>query len=57
MERLRESLGEVYKYRENQFQMLKQGLRTEGEVVAVNNVFLRAGTPTPQVCFFLNSLK
>ncbi|KAG0555148.1 hypothetical protein KC19_12G147500 [Ceratodon purpureus] len=47
MENLRESLGAIYKFREAQFQMLKDGLKTEGEVVAINNVFLRAGTPTP----------
>lgn len=47
MENLRESLSAVYEYRESQFRMLKQGLKAEGEVVAINNVFLRAGTSTP----------
>lgn len=49
MENLRESMSAIYKYREAQFQMLKEGLKTEGEIVAINNVFLRAGTPTPSV--------
>jgi aminoacylase len=49
MENLRESLSAIYEYRESQFRMLKQGLKAEGEVVAINNVFLRAGTSTPSV--------
>ena len=49
MENLRESLSTIYEYRESQFRMLKEGLKTEGEVVAINNVFLRAGNPTPSV--------
>lgn len=46
MENLRESLGAVYEFREKEFRMLREGLKAEGEVVAVNNVFLRAGTAT-----------
>lgn len=49
MENLRDSLSLIYEYRAKEFRMLKEGLKTEGEVVAVNNVFLRAGTPTPSV--------
>lgn len=49
VENLRESLSAVYEYRETQFRMLKEGLKAEGEVVAINNVFLRAGIPTPSV--------
>lgn len=45
MENLRESLREVYEYRQDQFRMLKDGVKSEGEVVAINNVFLRAGIP------------
>nr|XP_024403201.1 aminoacylase-1-like [Physcomitrium patens]XP_024403202.1 aminoacylase-1-like [Physcomitrium patens]PNR35191.1 hypothetical protein PHYPA_023090 [Physcomitrium patens] len=47
MENLRESLTRIYEYRKSQFLMLQEGSKAEGEVVAINNVFLRAGTPIP----------
>jgi len=49
MENLRESLSAVHEYREKEFRMLKEGLKAEGDVVAINTVFLRAGNPTPSV--------
>ncbi|XP_031490556.1 uncharacterized protein LOC116257722 isoform X2 [Nymphaea colorata] len=47
MENLLKSLESISRFRESQFQLIKAGLRAEGEVVSVNPVFLKAGTPTP----------
>ncbi|KAL9691455.1 hypothetical protein QQ045_011879 [Rhodiola kirilowii] len=47
MENLLKSIESVRKFRESQFDMVKAGLKAEGEVVSVNMVFLKAGTPSP----------
>lgn len=48
-ENLLKSLDSIYKYREEQFNLVKKGLRAEGGVTSVNVVYLKAGTPTPTV--------
>ena len=48
-ENLVKSLESISKYREEQFNLVKQGLREEGEVTSINGVYLKAGTPTPTV--------
>ena len=49
-ENLVKSLESIGKFREEQFNLVKQGLKAEGEVTSINGVFLKAGTPTPTVC-------
>lgn len=46
---LRESLNKIDEFRTAQFEKVKSGEAAEGEVVSVNNVFLKAGTATPTV--------
>ncbi|GJS39040.1 aminoacylase-1 isoform X2 [Tanacetum coccineum] len=47
MENLLKSIESVRRFRGAQFDLVKAGLRNEGEVVSVNMVFLKAGTPSP----------
>ncbi|CAN6476622.1 unnamed protein product [Victoria cruziana] len=47
MENLLKSLESISRFRESQFQLIKAGFRALGEVVSINPVFLKAGTPTP----------
>ncbi|KAG6551729.1 hypothetical protein Mapa_006818 [Marchantia paleacea] len=47
VDNLREALNRVAAFRERQLNVLKAGDVAEGEVVSVNNVYLKAGTPTP----------
>ncbi|XP_043710944.1 aminoacylase-1-like [Telopea speciosissima] len=47
MENLQKSIESVRRFRAAQFDMLKSGLKAEGEVISVNMVFLKAGTPSP----------
>eukprot|EP00249_Psilotum_nudum_P010512 c22580_g1_i3 orf=667-2022(+) len=47
LENLVKSLESIARFRESQFDLLKAGLATEGEVISVNPVYLKAGTPTP----------
>lgn len=47
MENLFKSIETVRRFRASQFDLVKAGLKAEGEVVSVNMVALRAGTPTP----------
>lgn len=47
MENLLKSVESVRRFRSAQFDLVKAGLRKEGEVVSVNMVFLKAGTPSP----------
>lgn len=49
MENLLKSIESVRRFRASQFDLVKAGLKAEGEVVSVNMVFLKAGTPTPTV--------
>jgi aminoacylase len=47
MENLFKSIESVRRFRASQFDLVKQGLKSEGEVVSVNMAFLKAGTPSP----------
>ncbi|KAB1209875.1 Aminoacylase-1 [Morella rubra] len=47
MENLLKSIESVRRFRASQFDLVKAGLKGEGEVVSVNMVFLKAGTPSP----------
>lgn len=47
MENLLKSIESVRRFRASQFDMVKAGLKTVGEVVSVNMVFVKAGTQTP----------
>ncbi|KAL5562305.1 hypothetical protein UlMin_032052 [Ulmus minor] len=47
MENLLKSIENVRRFRASQFDLVKAGLKAEGEVISVNMVFLKAGTPTP----------
>nr|DAD46491.1 TPA_asm: hypothetical protein HUJ06_016428 [Nelumbo nucifera] len=47
MENLLKSIESVMKFRAAQFDMVKTGLKAEGDVISANMVFLKAGTPTP----------
>ncbi|XP_021846887.1 uncharacterized protein [Spinacia oleracea] len=47
MENLLKSIEIIRRFRASQFDMVKAGLKAEGEVVSVNMVFLKAGTQTP----------
>lgn len=50
MENLMKSIEIIRSFRASQLDMLKAGLKSEGEVVSVNVVYLKAGTETPKVC-------
>ncbi|OIW05368.1 hypothetical protein TanjilG_28833 [Lupinus angustifolius] len=47
MENLLKSIESIRRFRASQFDLIKAGLREEGDVVSVNMVFLKAGTPSP----------
>lgn len=47
MENLLKSTESVRRFRASQFDLVKAGLKAEGEVISVNMVFLKAGTPSP----------
>ncbi|CAN0926992.1 Acy1 [Linum grandiflorum] len=47
MENLFKSIEAVRRFRASQFDLVKAGLKGEGEVISVNMVFLKAGTPSP----------
>ncbi|GER54044.1 aminoacylase-1 [Striga asiatica] len=47
MENLLKSIEIVRRYRAAQFDLVKGGVKAEGDVVSVNMVFLKAGTPSP----------
>ncbi|KAJ8767016.1 hypothetical protein K2173_012525 [Erythroxylum novogranatense] len=47
MENLLKSIESVRRFRASQFDLVKAGFKAEGEVVSVNMVFLKAGTPSP----------
>ncbi|KAJ0965086.1 hypothetical protein J5N97_026224 [Dioscorea zingiberensis] len=47
MENLMKSVEAIRRFRAAQFDMVKSGEKAEGEVVSVNLVFLKAGTPSP----------
>ncbi|PIN15718.1 Aminoacylase ACY1 [Handroanthus impetiginosus] len=47
MENLMRSIESVRRFRASQFDLVKAGLKAEGEVTSVNMVFLKAGTSSP----------
>ncbi|KAL8027945.1 hypothetical protein ABFX02_14G129300 [Erythranthe guttata] len=47
MENLLKSIETVRRFRAAQFDLVKAGHKAEGEVISVNMVFLKAGTPSP----------
>lgn len=47
MENLFKSIETIRRFRAAQFDLVKSGSKAEGEVVSVNMVFLKAGTPSP----------
>ncbi|XP_057445286.1 uncharacterized protein LOC130737514 [Lotus japonicus] len=47
MENILKSIESIRRYRASQLDLIKAGLKAEGDVVSVNMVFLKAGTPTP----------
>ncbi|GAA0152971.1 hypothetical protein LIER_11319 [Lithospermum erythrorhizon] len=47
MENLFKSIESIRRFRDSQFDLVKAGLRAEGEVTSINMVFLKAGTPSP----------
>ena len=49
MENLFKSIESIRRFRGAQFDLVKAGLTAEGEVVSVNMVALKAGTPSPTV--------
>ncbi|KAI3952688.1 hypothetical protein MKX01_013650 [Papaver californicum] len=47
MENLMKSVEVMTRYREGQFDLVKAGLAMNSEVVSVNPVYMKAGTPSP----------
>ncbi|XP_057965958.1 uncharacterized protein LOC131156355 [Malania oleifera] len=47
MENLLKSIESVRRFRAAQFDLAKAGLKAEGEIISVNMVSLKAGTPSP----------
>ncbi|KAA3482591.1 aminoacylase-1-like [Gossypium australe] len=51
MENLFKSIESIRRFRASQFDLVKAGLKAEGEVISVNMAFLKAGTPSPTIFF------
>lgn len=49
MGNLLKSLESIRRFRASQFDMIKAGLKAEGDAFSVNMVYLKAGTPSPTV--------
>jgi len=49
MENLLKSIESIQRYRASQFDLIKAGLKADGDVVSINMAFLKAGTPSPTV--------
>ncbi|KZV28845.1 aminoacylase-1 [Dorcoceras hygrometricum] len=47
MENMMKSIEVITKFRDSQFDLVKAGLAANSEVISVNPVFLKAGTPSP----------
>ncbi|PKU77138.1 amidohydrolase [Dendrobium catenatum] len=48
-ENLMECVEAIVRFRDSQFDLVKAGIRAGSEVISVNPVYLKAGTPTPTV--------
>ncbi|XP_043714367.1 aminoacylase-1-like [Telopea speciosissima] len=57
MENLMKSIESVTRFRAAQFDMLKAGLKEAGEIISVNMVFLKAGTPSPTPTGFVMNMQ
>lgn len=55
MENLTKSIESIMRFRASQFDQLKAGFKAEGEVISVDIVFLKAGTPSSDVSFNLST--
>lgn len=55
-ENLMKSLESIRRFRASEFDMIKAGLKKEGEVVSVNMVYSKAGTPSPTVSQSVNNI-
>lgn len=53
LENLLKSIESVRRFRASQFDLVKAGLKAEGEVISVNMAFLKAGTPSPTVSLLI----
>lgn len=53
MENLMKTVEVVNRFRESQFDVVKAGLATNGEVVSVNPVYVKAGVPSQDVSCLL----
>lgn len=49
MENLMKTVESIRRFRASQFDLVKAGLKADNEVISVNMVFLKAGTPSPTV--------
>lgn len=47
MENLLKIIESIRRFRASQFDLIKAGLKAEGDVVSINMAFLKAGTPSP----------
>ncbi|EFH55809.1 hypothetical protein ARALYDRAFT_345276 [Arabidopsis lyrata subsp. lyrata] len=54
MENLTKSIESIMRFRASEFDQLKTGLEADGDVVSINMVYLKAGTPTPDNGFVMN---
>ena len=43
------SIESIRRFRASQFDLIKAGLKADGDVVSINMAFLKAGTPSPTV--------
>lgn len=49
MERILDCAETIARFRDSQFDMVKAGLKPSSEVISVNPVYMKAGTPSPTV--------
>ena len=52
MENLMISMESISKFRQVQFDLIKQEIASAGEVISINLAYLKAGTPTPNVSVY-----
>jgi aminoacylase len=49
IENLQRSMEVISRFRAAQFDLLKAGIKVEGEIISINTLFLKAGSATPMV--------
>ncbi|KAJ0984519.1 hypothetical protein J5N97_002875 [Dioscorea zingiberensis] len=47
LENLMECVEAIARFRDNQFDLVKEGLRASSEVISVNTIYMKAGIPSP----------